>query len=86
VAVPARRQPPARRTSPVAITRLDPLNALAGLKAVRAQAVALRDLVGLGYSDIAVLQQGPEGTAKSRVDRARAQLRERVGPDLDATT
>ena len=75
-----------RRTSVVAITRLDLLDAMAGLKAEHAEAVALRDLVGLGYGEIAVLQQVPEGTVKSRIHKARLQLRELLRPDLDATT
>jgi RNA polymerase sigma factor (sigma-70 family) len=73
-----------RRTSVVAITRLDLLEAIGNLKAELAEAVALRDLVGLGYGEIAVLQQVPEGTVKSRINQARRQLRERLGPGGDA--
>jgi RNA polymerase sigma factor (sigma-70 family) len=71
----------ARRTSVVAITRLDVLDAMGRLRAELAEAVALRDLVGLGYGEIAVLQQVPEGTVKSRIHQARLQLRELLRPD-----
>lgn len=74
-----------RRTSVVAVTRLDLLDALTHLKRELAEAVTLRDLVGLHYGEIAVLQQVPVGTVKSRIHQARAQLRERLGADGDAT-
>lgn len=69
----------ARRTSVVAMTRLDLLDAMGEMKAELAEAVALRDLVGLSYGEIAVLQQVPEGTVKSRIHQARRQLRKRLG-------
>ena len=75
----------ARRTSLVAITRLDLLDAMGNLKAELAEAVALCDLVGLSYAEIAVLQQVPEGTVKSRIHKARLQLRKRLGHDGDVT-
>jgi RNA polymerase sigma factor (sigma-70 family) len=74
----------ARRTSVVAITRLDLLDAMGDLRAELAEAVTLRDLVGLSYGEIAVLQQVPEGTVKSRIHKARLQLRKRLGHDGDA--
>lgn len=65
----------ARRTSVVASTRLDLLDALSRLRPELAEAISLRDLVGLGYAEIAVIQQVPEGTVKSRIHQARLQLR-----------
>jgi len=41
-----------------------------------AEAVALRDVLGLPYAEIAALQQVPEGTVKSRIHDARARLRQ----------
>ncbi|MEV4643058.1 sigma-70 family RNA polymerase sigma factor [Actinoplanes sp. NPDC049548] len=70
-----------RRTSVVAMTRLDLLDAIGELKAELAEAVALRDLVGLSYGEIAVLQQMPEGTVKSRIHKARLYLRKRLRLD-----
>lgn len=76
--------PDARRTSVVASTRLDLLDALAHLRPELAEAVTLRDVLGLGYREIAVLQQVPEGTVKSRIHQARLQLRKRLAHDGDA--
>jgi RNA polymerase sigma factor (sigma-70 family) len=72
-----------RRTSVVATTRLDLLDALARLTPEFAEAVALCDLLGLSYAEIAVLQQIPEGTVKSRIHQARLQLRKRLQHDDD---
>jgi DNA-directed RNA polymerase specialized sigma24 family protein len=55
------------------------------LKAELAEAVALRDVLGLGYGEIAVLQQVPVGTVKSRIHQGRLQLRKRLGHDGGAT-
>jgi RNA polymerase sigma-70 factor (ECF subfamily) len=74
-----------RHTSVIASTRLDLLDAMGHLKAELAEAVALRDVLGLGYGEIAVLQQVPEGTVKSRIHQARLQLRKRLSHDGDAT-
>jgi RNA polymerase sigma-70 factor (ECF subfamily) len=70
-----------RRTSVVASTRIDLLQALAQLNPDLAEAVALRDAVGLSYGEIAALQQVPEGTVKSRIHEARRQLRSRLATD-----
>jgi RNA polymerase sigma-70 factor (ECF subfamily) len=67
-----------RRTSVVASTSLDLFNALARLKPELAEAVALRDVLGLGYHEIAALQQVPDGTVKSRIHQARRHLRQRL--------
>ncbi len=72
-----------RRTSVVAVTRLDLLDALTHLRKELAEAVTLRDLVGLHYGEIAVLQQVPIGTVKSRIHKARACLRKQLRHDDD---
>jgi RNA polymerase sigma factor (sigma-70 family) len=72
------------RTSVVASTRLDLLDALAHLRPELAEAVALRDVLGLGYREIAALQRVPEGTVKSRIHLARQQLRRHLTPESDA--
>jgi RNA polymerase sigma factor (sigma-70 family) len=64
-----------RRTSVVATTRLDLLDAMAQLRPELAEAVALRDVLGLSYAEIAVLHRVPEGTVKSRIHQARRELR-----------
>ncbi|MEH0973958.1 RNA polymerase sigma factor [Micromonospora sp. CPCC 205546] len=67
-----------RRTSVVAGTRLDLLDALDALRPELAEAVSLRDVLGLGYREIAALLGVPEGTVKSRIHEARRQLRHRL--------
>ena len=74
--VPDRPDP--RRTSVIAGTRLDLLEALDRLRPEFAEAVALRDVLGLSYGEIADLQQVPEGTVKSRIHQARLQVRNRL--------
>jgi RNA polymerase sigma-70 factor (ECF subfamily) len=64
-----------RRTSMIASTRLDLLDALAQLRPELAEAVALRDVLELSYAEIAALHQIPEGTVKSRIHQARRDLR-----------
>jgi RNA polymerase sigma-70 factor (ECF subfamily) len=64
-----------RRTSMIAATRLDLLDAMAQLRPELAEAVALRDVLDLSYAEIAVLHQVPEGTVKSRIHQARRELR-----------
>jgi RNA polymerase sigma factor (sigma-70 family) len=77
--LPDRADP--RRTSVIAGTRLDLLDALSALRPEFAEAVALRDVVGLAYPEIAALQKVPEGTVKSRIHQARRQLRDRLDGD-----
>jgi len=67
-----------RRTSVVAGTRLDLLDALECLTPDLAESVTLRDVVGLSYREIADLQGIPEGTVKSRIHEARRRLRQRL--------
>jgi RNA polymerase sigma factor (sigma-70 family) len=78
-AVPDQADP--RRTSMIASTRLDLLEALAGLRPEFAESVALRDVVGLSYAEIAGVQGVPEGTVKSRIHEARRQLRSSLADD-----
>ncbi|MCA5892517.1 RNA polymerase sigma factor [Isoptericola sp. NEAU-Y5] len=75
---PPPEHPDPRRTSVVAGTRVDLLDGLARLGADRAEAVALRDVVGLSYGEIAAVLAVPEGTAKSRVHEGRRRLRARM--------
>lgn len=74
-------RPDPRRTSVVAGTRLDLLDALEVLVSDLAEAVVLRDVLGLSYRDISILLGVPEGTVKSRIHEARRRLRERLGND-----
>ncbi|MGW4501662.1 RNA polymerase sigma factor [Micromonospora sp. NPDC004336] len=67
-----------RRTSVVAGTRLDLLDALDSVRPELAEAVTLRDVLGLGYREIADLLDLPEGTVKSRLHEARRQVRLRL--------
>lgn len=76
VALPDRPDP--RRTSVVAGTRLDLLDALDGLPADLAEMATLRDVLGLTYREIATLLDVPEGTVKSRIHEARRRLREKL--------
>jgi RNA polymerase sigma factor (sigma-70 family) len=75
VGVPMPEQADPRRTSVVAATRVDLLEALDGLPPDYAEAAVLRDVLGLSYGDIAELLDIPEGTVKSRIHEARRRLR-----------
>ncbi|SCF31711.1 RNA polymerase sigma-70 factor, ECF subfamily [Micromonospora purpureochromogenes] len=79
--VPLPDPPDPRRTSVVAGTRLDLLDALDAVRPELAEAVTLRDVLGLNYREIAALLDVPEGTAKSRVHLARKQVRQRMSGD-----
>ena len=74
-------RPDPRRTSVVAGTRLDLLDALDSLMPDLAESVVLRDVLGVSYRDIATLIDVPEGTVKSRIHEARRRLRARLGND-----
>lgn len=76
--VPLPERPDPRRTSVVAGTRLDLLDALEGLSPQQAEAVTLRDVLGVSYDEIATLLDLPVGTVKSRIHEARRGLRERL--------
>jgi RNA polymerase sigma factor (sigma-70 family) len=68
--------PDPRRTSVVAGTRLDLLDALDAIGPDLAEPVALRDILGLPYREIAVLLDLAEGTVKSRIHQGRRRLRD----------
>lgn len=70
-----------RRTSVIAGTRIDLLDALEQVDAKFGEAVVLRDMQGLDYSEIADLLGIPTGTVKSRIHEGRQRL-QRI---LDAT-
>jgi len=52
---------------------------LAGLSPELREAVVLRDLQGLDYSEIRTVLQVPEGTVKSRINRGRIELARILG-------
>jgi RNA polymerase sigma-70 factor (ECF subfamily) len=60
--------------------RLDIDAALAHLSPEYRAAVALRDLVGLDYADIAAILRIPPGTVRSRIARGRAALADQLSP------
>lgn len=75
--------PPARSSEDLEGTlilrdRID--RALAQLPEDQRQAVVLRDAEGLEYKEISELLRIPMGTVESRIFRARARLRELLGP------
>jgi RNA polymerase sigma-70 factor (ECF subfamily) len=59
--------------------RLDIDAALAGLTPEYRAAVALRDLVGMDYAEIAAVLGIPPGTVRSRISRGRAALADLLG-------
>ena len=59
--------------------RLDVDAALATLPADFRAAVALRDLAGLDYAEIATVLDIPIGTVRSRIARGRAALADHIG-------
>jgi len=76
--VPLPDRPDPRRTSVVAGTRLDLLDALDAMGPEFAEPVALRDVLGLSYSEIATLLDIPGGTVRSRIHEGRRRLRGRL--------
>jgi RNA polymerase sigma factor (sigma-70 family) len=67
-----------RRVSVLAGTRIDVIEALERLRIMQphvVEAVVLRDLMGLEYSEIAQRLQVPLGTVKSRINHGRTALR-----------
>jgi RNA polymerase sigma-70 factor (ECF subfamily) len=59
--------------------------ALAGLPPEFRAAVALRDLAGLDYAQIAEILDIPPGTVRSRIARGRAALADRLGNQDDTS-
>ncbi|GAB3336266.1 RNA polymerase sigma factor [Micromonospora halotolerans] len=76
--VPLPDPPDPRRTSVVAGTRLDLRDALVEVAPDVAEAVTLRDVLGLSYREMAGLLDVPEGTVKSWIHEARRQVRRRM--------
>jgi RNA polymerase sigma-70 factor (ECF subfamily) len=73
----------------VVADRVDIDAALAGIPPEFRAAVALRDLAGLDYAEIAAILDVPPGTVRSRIARGRAALADRLGnsrPDTDRQT
>jgi RNA polymerase sigma-70 factor, ECF subfamily len=69
--------------------RVDIDAALGSLPPEFRAAVALRDLAGLDYAEIASILDIPPGTVRSRIARGRAALADRLGnsrPDVDRQT
>lgn len=82
--VPPVDRPDPRTTSVIAGSRLDFLEALERLEARRPDLVAplvLRDVCQLDYREIAGHLGIPEGTVKSRIHQARADVRGHLLPD-----
>jgi RNA polymerase sigma-70 factor (ECF subfamily) len=81
--VPAETVPEPRGRAPAvedSVTdRLDVDAALARLSPSHRAAVALRDLVGLDYAEIATVLGIPPGTVRSRIARGRAALADQLG-------
>lgn len=76
--------PDPQRVSILAGARVDLVDALERLNADKpalAQAVVLRDLMGLEYAEIAAHLELPLGTVKSRINHGRTYLRDRLQED-----
>ncbi len=63
-----------RRTSVIAGTRIDLLDAIEQVDAKFGEPVVLRDIQGMDYADIAELLDVPTGTVKSRIHEGRQRL------------
>ncbi len=63
-----------RRTSVIAGTRIDLLEALDKVSSRFAEPVILRDMQGMDYAEIAEALDVPVGTVKSRIHEGRTQL------------
>ena len=78
-ALPDRAQPGAVPTDAHVADRVDIDAALSTLSADYRAAVALRDLVGMEYAEIAEVLGVPPGTVRSRIARGRAALADALG-------
>jgi RNA polymerase sigma-70 factor (ECF subfamily) len=76
---------PDRSTDGLVADRIDIDAALARLTPEYRAAVALRDLVGMDYAEIAEVLDIPPGTVRSRISRARAALADILGNREDAS-
>lgn len=77
--LPERSVPQDRATDSAVADRLDVDAALAQLTPEYRAAVALRDLVGMDYAEIADVLGIPAGTVRSRISRGRAALADLLG-------
>lgn len=59
-------------------------NLLASLPQDEAEAVYLFYLEELSVAEIALVQNAPNGTVKSRLSRGRGRLKEKIGPEYDS--
>jgi RNA polymerase sigma-70 factor (ECF subfamily) len=50
------------------------------------EVIALREIEGLSYQEIATVTQVPMGTVMSRISRGRSQLQQRLAPSLERGT
>ena len=69
----------AERTSVIAGTKIDLLDAMEQVDDRVSEPVMLRDLLGLEYSEIADLLGIPAGTVKSRIHEGRQSLQRLLG-------
>jgi RNA polymerase sigma-70 factor (ECF subfamily) len=76
---PLHRTPHGAGTESGIVDRLDVDTALAQLTPEYRAAVALRDLVGMDYAEIADVLGIPPGTVRSRISRGRAALADLLG-------
>ena len=88
VADPSDRTEPAadERVEDIVAERIDLARALAELSEEYRQAVALHDLGGVPYDEIAAIAGVPIGTVKSRISRGRRQLATRLEQGSRAQT
>jgi RNA polymerase sigma-70 factor (ECF subfamily) len=77
---------PAPGVDEIATARVDISRALAALPPVYRDAVAMHDLGGLPYEDIAALTEVGIGTVKSRISRGRRRLAVLLEPPKGAST
>jgi DNA-directed RNA polymerase specialized sigma24 family protein len=76
------QRPDPRRTSVIAGSRVDILDAMEDLERRKPdliEALVLRDVSQLEYSEIATQLNLPLGTVKSRIHEARKQVRQSLG-------
>jgi len=69
---------PAPEAEDAAATRMDVLAAMEALPAEHREVIALREIQGMTYDEIAETLSVPRGTVESRLFRARRALRERL--------
>lgn len=69
---------PTSEAGDAAATRMDVLAAMEALPADHREVIALREIQGMTYDEIAEMLSVPRGTVESRLFRARRALRERL--------